>query len=200
MNEREGELISALLDGELDESASQQAISVLLKAGQGQQDKFGRYRLIGDVMRGESVVPGGGLVEGVREALRDEPVVLAPPPRPPRRWLKPVTGAAIAASVAAVAVFVTPQLVSQQGKNDLGGPQLAAEVPRVQATPVAIGAAGATASLVAQRAQTEPQWQALDRELADRLNRLMIEHQEFGGRTGINGPVPHIGLVSYGTR
>ena len=35
---------------------------------------------------------------------------------------------------------------------------------------------------------------------ASALNRLVIEHHEFGGRTGINGPVPHIGLVSYGSR
>ena len=43
-------------------------------------------------------------------------------------------------------------------------------------------------------------WQALNQDLENRLNRLVIEHHEFGGRTGINGPVPHIGLVSYGTR
>jgi hypothetical protein len=43
-------------------------------------------------------------------------------------------------------------------------------------------------------------WQALNQDLENRLNRLVIEHHEFGGRTGVNGPVPHIGLVSYGSR
>jgi hypothetical protein len=36
--------------------------------------------------------------------------------------------------------------------------------------------------------------------MAERLNRLVIEHHEFGGRTGINGPVAHIGLVNYAGR
>jgi hypothetical protein len=37
----------------------------------------------------------------------------------------------------------------------------------------------------------------VDPELQARLNRLVIEHHEFSGRTGIYGPVSHIGLVNY---
>ncbi|MGB5200590.1 MAG: sigma-E factor negative regulatory protein, partial [Sedimenticolaceae bacterium] len=51
-----GELTSALLDGELDRSTQQAAIWANLAADDEERQRFARYRLIGDVMRGESAV------------------------------------------------------------------------------------------------------------------------------------------------
>ena len=68
MNDKQSELTSALLDGELDSDAQQRAISAILGAGRQEElDRFGRYRLIGDVMRGESPV-------APREVLYGAPV------------------------------------------------------------------------------------------------------------------------------
>ena len=94
MNDKQSELTSALLDGELDPDAQQRAISAVLGAGQQELDRFGRYRLMGDVMRGESAT---SVAERVHQALIDEPVVLAPPARRPRQWLRPVAGLAVSA-------------------------------------------------------------------------------------------------------
>ena len=99
--------------------------------------------------------------------------------------------------------MVTPQVLDRQ-RATLGSTQVA-DVANIDATNRVIPPK-ATPSLVATRPApaAEPafvtKWEAIDRELEARLNRLVIEHHEFGGRTGINGPVPHIGLVSYGER
>jgi len=199
MNDKQSELASALLDGELDPDAQQRAVSAILDAGQQELERFGRYRLMGDVMRGESTVFSFSVAERVHRSLVDEPVVLAPPARRSRSWLRPVAGLAVAASVATAAVLVAPQLMTQP--SDQGGPVQVANVPQVTAAPVLV-AAGSGANTPAS-SRTEPgemRWQALNKNLENRLNRLVIEHHEFGGRTGINGPVPHIGLVSYGSR
>lgn len=193
MNQKTTDLTSALLDGELDPETEQRAITALLDSGPDEVARFARYHLIGDVIRGESSVLATSVAGKVQQALVDEPVVLAPRPRRSPQWLRPVAGLAVAASVASAAILVAPQLMTtpDAGSESV---QVAAQPPRTAAAPV----------LVAARQTPVPsetgRWHALDKDLEARLNRLVIEHQEFGGRTGINGPVPHIGLVSYGTR
>ena len=199
MNDKQSELTSALLDGELDPDTQEHAISAILGSGRQELERFGRYRLIGDVMRGESNILASSMSKRVHEALIDEPVVLAPPARRPRQWLRPVAGLAVAASVATAAVLVAPQLMTQPG--DQGGTVQVANVPQVTAAPVLVAAGGSASTQASSRAEPgEMRWQAMNEKLENRLNRLVIEHHEFGGRTGVNGPVPHIGLVSYGSR
>ena len=137
----------------------------------------------------------------VHDSLADEPVVLAPQRRKQRPWLKPVAGIAVAASVAVVAILAAPGLMTQQG-GDVEPLQLAADTGRQvpAGKPVLVVAGTDQSPLPAAQTTATARWQGLTPELEERLNRLVIEHHEFGGRTGINGPVPHIGLVSYGSR
>lgn len=197
MNERLAELASALLDGELDRDGQERAVSALLAANEGERERVGRFRMIGDVMRGESSVLATSVVRQVRQALQDEPVILAPRPRQTPRWVRPAADLAVAASVAVGAVMLTPQLMNP---GEPGGQpvQTAAELPRPAMAPTLV-ATGA-ASTEPEAAGSSARWRALDRDLEDRLNRLLIEHHEFAGRTGVNGPVPHIGFVSYDAR
>jgi sigma-E factor negative regulatory protein RseA len=193
MNHKTTDLTSALLDGELDPETEQRAITALLDSGPDEVARFARYHLIGDVIRGESSVLATSVAGKVQQALVDEPVILTPRPRRSPQWLRPVAGLAVAASVASAAILVAPQLMTTPD----AGPesvQVAAQQPRTAAAPVLVAARQTPVSSETAR------WHALDKDLEARLNRLVIEHQEFGGRTGINGPVPHIGLVSYGTR
>ncbi len=196
MNGNHGETISALLDGELGEPAAQRALDALLEGDPEQRARFGRYQLIGDLMRGEAVVVSGDLAARVQERLREEPHILVPVRRQ-RTWLRPLAGAALAASVAAGAVMVAPQLLAPAGQAP-AGTQLAS-APVVPVEPLfrvaATDAAPAQAGAVGQG-----RWRTLNGEMAERLNRMVLEHHEFGGRTGINGPVAHIGLVSYDPR
>jgi len=194
MTDENAELTSALLDGELDRKRQVGVVSDMLSAAPSELERFGRYRLIGDVLRGESTVLADNVVVAVRAALQDEPVVLAPARKTTKRWLRPLAGLAVAASVASVAVIIAPQVLDRQ-RTELGpaqvassevSPQVVAPLLTADRSPPAVNATG--------------NWSAIDQELEARLNRLVIEHHEFGGRTGINGPVPHIGLVSYGAR
>ena len=202
MNQIEGELISALLDGEIEPEAHRNTVSRLIDAGPEALDTYGRYRLIGDLMRDEAalVVP---VADEVHAALRDEPTVLVPQPPSPMRWLRPLGGAALAASVAAGAIFVAPMIVP----SFLPGMRVAEVVPERQRTLVAPQLVASKPSRPAagkvDRGPTmggATRWRALDADLETRLNRLVIEHHEFAGRSGVTGPVPHISVVSYDPR
>lgn len=192
MNDDRLELQSRLLDGEIGGGERESTIDALLTDPDA-MERFGRYRAIGDALRGEFVAGASQTARRVSAALEDEPVVLTPRSRG-IRWQRPVAGAALAASVAAAAVYLTPQLISVDEPSPLG-PQIA---ERGSASP----AKPPKALFVAEVAKpaAAPRWQALDATLRERLNRLVIEHHEFGGRTGINGPVAHTSLVNYESR
>jgi sigma-E factor negative regulatory protein RseA len=202
MNKNQGELTSALLDGELETDMQRRTIAGMLDSAPEELDRFGRYRLIGDVLRGDSSVLAVSLADRVRDELQDEPVVLAPQRARPRAWLRPVGGIAMAASVAAAAVMVAPQLMTP-GQEDGQPLQVSSDLSRPAMTPTLV--AHGPSEPVAQpggsdTGENKRRWQALNQDLENRLNRLVIEHHEFGGRSGINGPVPHIGFVSYEAR
>lgn len=206
MKETDGELISALLDGEIAPQAHRATVKKLIQAGPEATDTFGRYRLIGDLMRDESahII---AVADRVSAALHDEPTIVAPQQTSrTSRWLRPVAGVALAASVAAVAIVVAPRLLDSGplAPSDSSVatsapvtplPTLVAGLPASPASALAAADAGGEATTDQRRG-----WQTMDSQLADRLDRLVIEHHEFGGRTGINGPVPHIGFVSYDAR
>jgi sigma-E factor negative regulatory protein RseA len=201
MTEEHHDLTSALLDGELDRDSQLRAVSQILSAGTDELERFGRYRLIGDVLRGESSVLAASVADKVHAALQNEPVVFAPRPKQSRRWVRPLGGLAVAASVAVIAVVVAPHMLTSATPEG-EAVNLAADVPRAAAAPrlVSAGPAVNTEPQGDRPAQAPGRWQALNPALEERLNRLVIEHHEFGGRTGINGPVSHIGFVGYDAR
>ncbi len=195
MKDQFAEQLSALLDGELDTHEQDRTVSRLLD-DDAAMGKFGRYQLVGDMVRGESRVLATGISRSVSAALADEPTVLAPPRRA-WRWAKPAAGIAVAASVAVAAVVIAPGFMQQTGVVD-STPAIVVAQPE---KPIQLVASGNVASPAGRQAvSSSGQWQTLDAELSDRLNRLVIEHHEFGGRTGIKGPVAHIGLVNYAGR
>ena len=143
MNDKQSELTSALLDGELDPDAQQRAIigNARCRAAGARAfralpaDRRCDARRI--VVRRQRTV-----AERVHRALIDEPVVLAPPARPAKRWLRPVAGLAVAASVATAAVFVAPQLMTQSGGRRRGRASWR-DVRQLAASPVLVAAGSA---------------------------------------------------------
>ena len=203
MNKIEGELISALLDGEIEPEAHRNTVSRLIDAGPEALDSYGRYRLIGDLMRDETALVVS-VADEVHAALRDEPTVLVPQPPSPLRWLRPLGGVALAASVAAGAIFIAPKIVPSF-LPDMQVVAVAPELPRTVVAPqLVVSKPPQPTAINVERARSPttgtPRWRALDADLETRLNRLVIEHHEFAGRTGVNGPVPHISVVSYDPR
>jgi sigma-E factor negative regulatory protein RseA len=196
MKDQFAEQLSALLDGELNTHEQDRTVSRLLGGDKAAMDKFGRYQLIGDVVRGESAVLADEISASVSAALAQEPTVLAPP-KAAWRWAKPAAGLAVAASVAVAAVVVAPGFMQSPGVPDSTPAVVTAQPEK----PIQLVAASSVASPGGPQTLAPPgQWQTLDAELSGRLNRLVIEHHEFGGRTGIKGPVAHIGLVNYAGR
>jgi sigma-E factor negative regulatory protein RseA len=199
MNEQQAEELSALLDGELDPAQTEQVARRLSIADSEVLDTFGRYRFIGDAMRGEAGMVATGIADRVRTQLADEPTILAPRSRVPT-WLRPAAGVAIAASVAASAVLVAPQLMQVPSAAGGGEIQQLAQTPAPAMAPTLVAGQSETVAVAEPASAPAGNWRALNNDVQQRLNRLVIEHQEFGGRSGINGPVPHIGLVSYDRR
>jgi sigma-E factor negative regulatory protein RseA len=101
--------ISALIDGELDEHATGEALGQVGRDGEA-GETWRTYHLIGDVLRDDRVL-SSGFAARVGKRLAAEPTVLAPAAAVsrPRRWF-PLPAAAAAAAVALVAwVAFAPQ-------------------------------------------------------------------------------------------
>lgn len=108
-NEQDMETLSALFDGELQGDAARFAMKRLDHDVRWQQ-AFGNWQLLGDALRGHaSIAAPSGFAARVAGAIAAEPALVAPSVAPAtaaparRRWMG---GAALAASVAMVAMFV----------------------------------------------------------------------------------------------
>jgi sigma-E factor negative regulatory protein RseA len=107
MSDQIREQVSAFLDGELPDSETELLLKRLTRDAD-LRESFGRYALIGETLRGASRTTRMSLkfAARVNRAIDGEPApaVAHPIKAAPLRWWKPMAGAAVAASVAAVAV------------------------------------------------------------------------------------------------
>jgi negative regulator of sigma E activity len=110
-----GELLSCLLDGELDEKQCEALIERLRRDDEACR-RWALLNCAGDALRSSDVAAwhSAGFVARVTAALRDEPTVLAPVTRPARsrlrRWALPGAGAAAAAALlVAIGVPTAPR-------------------------------------------------------------------------------------------
>jgi sigma-E factor negative regulatory protein RseA len=111
MSEQIREQVSAFLDGELPSSETELLLKRLTRDAE-LRESFGRYALIGESLRGSSRVPlTRGFAARVNCAIDGEPAAatLAAVHGNRPRWWRPIAGAAVAASVAAVAVLALQQ-------------------------------------------------------------------------------------------
>jgi sigma-E factor negative regulatory protein RseA len=108
MSEQIREQISAFLDGELPASETELLLKRLTRDVE-LRERFGRYALIGEALRGATHTHlTRGFTGRVNAAIDGEPGLAAPAPGQPLRaphWWRPLAGVAVAASVAVVAVI-----------------------------------------------------------------------------------------------
>jgi sigma-E factor negative regulatory protein RseA len=102
------EQLSACLDGQLPEAELDLLVRRVAKEGE-LRGTLGRYALIGEALRGQGATrTSTGFADRVTAAIAAEQVSsrrsITPGPAV-MRWLRPVAGVAVAAGVAAVAVF-----------------------------------------------------------------------------------------------
>lgn len=183
-----GDTFSALMDGELDAEAVARACRAWRDDAPA-REIWHSYHLIGDVMRSEdlasSAAGDAAFLQGVRERLAREPVVVAPQPAravltaPPvgrlRGW-----GWRRSAAVAAGFVAVAGVLVVTRGPAPVGTEQLAA-------APVAASAVLPVAS--AEPVGDPPAMVANGKLIRDaRLDRYLDAHQQFAGSSALGVP------------
>ncbi|WP_456373984.1 sigma-E factor negative regulatory protein [Thiolapillus sp.] len=185
--------LSALVDNELDELDMLKA-SHQISQDPELRDVLVRYQLISDSLRGELVqISAMNLVSSVSARLESEPTVLAPKNTASRlpRWVQPVAGTALAASVAAVGILLGPQLINGGGQPrlpvDLGRQVVAHPVGEVQPEPVLVS-------------EEENHWKTInDRATRNRLDRYLEQHSQYAvAPGGVQGVMPYTSFVSYG--
>ena len=187
MNELIRDRISALIDGEL---APAEHTSVLeqLCASETLRQTWGRYHLIGDVLRSElqddRVLSVAGRVRG---RLEGEPTVLAPRLRHGRRlphWLKPLVGTAIAASVAAAAILLVPAVPELEGGAPRAQVVSVDQLPAVAAPPQSVGTS----------------WDLGKPALESKLNTYLVNHRNYAPVADLNGMISYASFVGYDSR
>jgi len=164
--------ISALMDGELDDRQAREQL-VRLKQDEELVGCWHTFHIIGDALRGESVL-SQGFSRRLTDRLNGEATVLAPQ----RRAVKRMTTYALsaAASVSAVALvgwiaFVNTPFAPQ--------PELA-KAPAATTLPPAATPPAQLASVPSD----------------GKMNEYLMAHQGFSPSTSIQGVVPYIRTVS----
>ena len=167
--------VSALMDHALDRDIARRVLD-RLNHDASMQATWHRYHAIGDALRNVPVLTGNlDISAGVMRALADEPTVLSPKPR---AWQSRVILAAVAASVAGIAVVGLQQRV--QGINsEIGAPLAVATIPL---------------DLPAPRATGLPAASAVD---AERLQRYLMNHNELRAVQTVRPLSPQASLVGY---
>ncbi|MEJ2362750.1 MAG: sigma-E factor negative regulatory protein [Gammaproteobacteria bacterium] len=165
MNDQLMEKLSAFMDGEVDD----QRVIESLRQHDEARSSWMSYHLIRDVMNHHYVAGSQQLAARVSAAIEDEPTVLAP-----KRWYKPrkilrhASGAAIAATIAAVAILVVRQ-----------SPEVPQDIPHFAVGPIT----------------TQPV--RLTTEAENKLNSYIVSHNEYSASARFKGMLPYTRIISY---
>ena len=197
------ERLSAFVDGEL-EGPARDGIMDALYENPELRRAWARLHLIGDAMRGTGPIPGAGAVaRNVGAALSSEPAArlkFRPKPRARRPGLHPLSGLALAAAIAGIAVLGLHRL-------DGGGVRSPPVADASHPESPAAGSAASTpersgvrvASVVERRAAAESsglQWSGVAPDAEARLNAYLVSHNEYAG-DGMRGVLPYVRIVGY---
>ncbi|WP_445393146.1 RseA family anti-sigma factor [Stenotrophomonas pavanii] len=140
LDQRHREQLSALVDGELGADEAR----FLLRRMEHDPELAGcqeRWQLLGDVMRGQApALAPAGFSAAVAAAIAAEPVPPSEPRRQVRRggWRAWGGGAALAASVAAVALFIGGEKLKEATPGEPLAPQVIASQAELAPAPAAV--------------------------------------------------------------
>lgn len=169
MNEK----LSALMDTELDELEERRVLDTLAHDVELRRT-WGRYHIARAAMtRQLEYVAPAQLADRIYAKLQDIALTVVPSRNVRYRW---VGGLAVAASVAALAVFGLPAL---QRPTTPAAPTLAVNT--------------FTPTELASATEAEPQ----DGRSEGRLNAYLVGHNEFMPTAGMGGMLPYVRVVTY---
>ena len=190
MSEQSREQISALMDGELENGAL--FILNTVQNSQEYREVWHRYHLIGESLRGN--LPKHldmHLADRIRASIQNEPAFIAPARNTIRNQLvKPAIGFAIAASVT-VAVILG---VKQAGV----GPASTTPAPTVATNQTEMPASYPVVRVTAEPSIQNPsQNYGATADAQTRLNRYMVNHNEYRSNVGVQGMLPYVRIVAH---
>ncbi len=188
MSDAVSENLSAFVDGEL-HPEEQWGVLNRMQADNELRERYERYQLISDALRNN--LPAAtlhGLAGRVSLALEDEPVILAP--RVQKRRMQPLikqaAGMAVAATIATVAILSLHTSVPEDTLNGGQVAQTRTTANEVAAVgPMSLGVA-APVRLVSDTSDVQA-----------RLNRYLVNHNEYSVASGMQGMMPYMRIVSY---
>lgn len=173
--------ISAMVDEELERREIDLALRRLTR-DDAARDRWERYHLISDVLQGHGPVSlHPGFAGRIRQALETEPTPSAAA-KPLPAWYKPVSGFALAASVAMLALY---------GLKPNQTADLAPGAPLAATSSAAALARPTVAILRPANFSGEPR-QA-------RLKNYLVNHNGYASLNGVPGMLPYARLVDYQT-
>jgi sigma-E factor negative regulatory protein RseA len=164
--------ISALMDGELDDTAAAQTIDMLTQDREA-LDSWRMYHLISDALRDTQVL-SAGFASGVAAELAKEPTVLAPRAMKSGRADPPRRALAWAAGMAAVALVGWLGFAPQQ----------------IAVAPIALAPSGQGPTA------TSPTLKPAIVPLPSGTNDYLLAHQGFSPRVSLQGMAPYVRTVS----
>ena len=199
MNESDSnEPLSAFVDGELQGPARDRVVGALYGNPELRRT-WARFHLIGDAVRRTGPVPGADAIAGnVSAALSDEQIVQFKP-RSQRSRLHPLTGLAIAATVAGIAILGVHRLDDDgaQSRQIAGDSRPESTVAgSVSTTPDQAGSRLAAVARPAGTEATRLQWSDVAPDAEARLNAYLVSHNEYAGN-GMRGVLPYVRIVGY---
>ena len=190
MTPKTEEQLSALMDAELSEFERRRMLATVVGDRAGMQ-RLGRYQLIGEVIRSEGDVPPvrPEFAEAVSLRLQSEAPISVPVRigKPSGRFTRAASGLALAASVAAMAVYMAPRYLSSA----------ADESSNMAAVEIAAAAAPASGNSNRSFPTHGTHWDAVNPEVQRKLNRYLVNHGEYTSGNGVNRVVPYAAFVSY---
>lgn len=188
MSKETREHLSALVDGEISPDTSRFLVrrlgsDVELRA------TWARYHLVRDCLRHqEGEIAHDGLCDRISKAIENEPVEIQKAPVY-RRWLKPVGGMAIAASVALMAVSTVGPGIPE---TPFSAGEVAEESPVEQFTsPQSLTRAPASSQVSLSNGGNQ----------SDRaMDAYLLRHYQASGATGRKGFVTYVPMVITGSK
>ena len=207
MNNRD-EQLSAFLDDALNEEERNDFLRDLKQNPVTDAEKNFRYNLIADVMRNDvDVTSFMDVSAAVHRAIDAEETYGAVPekakPGAGRRvdftsWLRPLSGMAIAASVAMVTVVVFRTADTQ---SVVPANQLAADSSVQQQTVQAADIVPVNADLLRQLRVVSVNGDQPDSALrTQQLNEYLMNHSGYAGQNTVQGMMPYVRVASHGSQ
>lgn len=182
MTAKQQELLSAFVDGELNQQELDELLALMSSDDDARADYL-RYQFSSDVIRGyTSRSQPVDLTASINAALEAEPAYQAQPETPKSRVLrlpdwfwKQTAGLAAAASIGALAVV---------GTMNQPQPTMTPELAQADASQVETAAV-----------PSSNRWTVGEQEVEDRLNNYLVDHNEYAGASGL---FSYARVVSYG--